>query len=233
MNLTQRYSTETLAAEQSRFMAKVYLWMAFGLFSTAYTSYVTANSDFLLRLIFTTPGAFLGLMILQFVLVIGLSALIQKMSSLVATILFFAYSVVTGLTLSVIFLAYAHESILSAFAISGGTFAALSAYGYVTKRNLAPMGAFLMMALIGLILVMLVNMFFHNSMMELAISGIGVLIFAGLTAYDTQKLKTLYAAAAPDNAESAQKITIMGALTLYLDFINLFLNILRLTGRRR
>jgi FtsH-binding integral membrane protein len=233
MNSMQNYRAEAQVAEQSRFMTKVYLWMAFGLFSTAYAGYTAAHSEVLQGLVFGSRWGFFALLALQFGLVIGLSALIQKINSLMATVLFFIYSVITGLTLSAIFLVYTQESILGAFAVSGGTFGVLSAYGFATKRDLSPMGSFLLMALIGLILAMVVNMFFHNSMAELAISVIAVLIFAGLTAYDTQKLKGMYASAALEGPETAQKMAIMGALRLYLDFINLFLNILRLMGRRR
>jgi FtsH-binding integral membrane protein len=149
-----------------------------------------------------------------------------------AAVMFFVYSLVSGLTFSVIFLAYTQQSIFSTFGVTAGMFAGLSVFGYTTKKDLTAMGAFLFAALIGLVLAMLVNLFLHNGLMDLILSGVAVIIFSGLTAYDTQKIKALNTLGNEGTGED-MKEAVYGALTLYLDFINLFLNLLRFMGRRR
>ena len=176
---------------------------------------------------------FIGLIIAQFALVIALSAAVQRMSAGMATGLFALYSVLTGATLSSIFIVYPIGSIANAFFVTAGTFLAMSVYGTVTKRDLTGMGSFLMMGLFGIIIAMIVNLFLKSTMMDFVISCIGVLIFTGLTAYDTQKLRQFGENTPLDDATAVRRGVILGALTLYLDFINLFLMMLRLFGGSR
>lgn len=232
MALIEKRSHEQIAAEQARFMTKVYLWMAFGLFATAYASYMTYSSEFLLSLILGNKWVFYGLLIGEVVLVMSLSALIQRINVFMTMTLFFLYAVMNGLTFSVIFMIYTQQSIVSAFGITAGMFAGLSAYGYVTKRDLSPMGSFMISALWGLILASVVNLFFHNGIVDWITAVAGVIIFSGLTAYDTQKIKALNVIGNEGTAEDTKE-AVYGALTLYLDFINLFLSLLRLFGKRR
>lgn len=233
MGLIEQHNYPEIAAEQARFMTQVYVWMSFGLFTTAYTGYVVSNSQPLLEMIFSGGRfVFYGLLFLELALVWGLSAGIRKMSPLMAAVMFFVYAMVNGLTFSVIFLAYTQQSIMSTFGITAGMFAGLSAFGYLTKKDLTAMGSFLFAALLGLILAMIVNLFLHNGLMQIVLSVAGVIIFSGLTAYDTQKVKALNTLGNEGTGED-MKEAVYGALTLYLDFINLFLNLLRLMGRRR
>lgn len=233
MSLIDKYSPEQVATEQARFMTRVYLWMAFGLFATAYTSYMTLNSEVLLQLIFGNKMVFYGLLIGQFALVVGISAMIQRISAFAAMALFFLYAVMNGLTFSVIFLAYTEASIVSAFGITAGMFAGLSAFGFFTKRDLSAMGAMMISALWGLILASVVNLFFQNGIIDWITSIAGVVIFSGLIAYDTQKIKAMNPVVQDGNSDDVTKVAVMGALKLYLDFINLFLSLLRLFGKRR
>ncbi len=213
------------------FILSVYNWMAIGLALTGVTSYLVASSPALLNLIFGNKIIFFGLIIGELALVWYLSARINKLNATTATGLFVFYSVLNGLTLAFIFLAYTGNSIVSTFFICAATFAAISVYGMVTKKDLTSMGSFLFMGLTGLIIAMVVNVFLQNPMMEMVISGIGVLLFVGLTAYDTQKIKNMAISMPADVGESAvRKGAIMGALSLYLDFINLFLFLLRFLG---
>ena len=216
------------------FIQSVYNWMAIGLGLTGITAFFTANSPTMMQLIFSNQLLFFGLIIGELVLVFTISARIGKMQASTATGLFVLYAVLNGLTLSVIFLAYTASSIASTFFICAGTFLACSIYGMVTKRDLTSMGGFMMMGLIGIIIASVVNMFVKSSGMSLIISYIGVLVFVGLTAYDTQKLKHM-AMTQPDDAGAAvvRKGAIIGALTLYLDFINMFLMMLRIFGGGR
>ena len=216
------------------FIQSVYNWMAIGLGLTGITAFFTANSPTMMQLIFSNQLLFFGLIIGELVLVFTISARIGKMQASTATGLFVLYAVLNGLSLSVIFLAYTASSIASTFFIRAGTFLACSIYGMVTKRDLTSMGGFMMMGLIGIIIASVVNMFVKSSGMSLIISYIGVLVFVGLTAYDTQKLKHM-AMTQPDDAGAAvvRKGAIIGALTLYLDFINMFLMMLRIFGGGR
>ncbi len=214
------------------FIAKVYAWMSFALVITALVAMYVASQPNLVKLIVGTKIIFYGLLIGELLVVGALVGFIEKMSAATATAVFFAYSVMNGLTLSVIFLAYTSTSITSTFFITAGTFGAMSAYGYFTKRDLTSIGNICFMALIGLIIATIVNIFWTNSMFSLIISCAGVLIFVGLTAYDTQKIKEM-GAKIDENSEAGRKGAVMGALALYLDFINLFLMLLRLFGDRR
>lgn len=217
---------------QRTLMQRVFLWMAIGLGITGLTSLLLFKNEELLYTILSSKVLFWGLIIAELGIVMYLSARIAKLSFNTATLLFGAYAVLNGITLSPIFLAYTASSIAETFFVTAGTFTAMAVFGYVTKRDLSKLGSLLMMALIGVIIATVVNVFFVKSgMMSLVISIIGVLIFVGLTAYDVQKIKVLFAQAYEDS-EDMKKIAVRGALTLYLDFINLFLYLLRLLGRR-
>ena len=214
------------------FMRGVYGWMSAGMLLTAGTAWYTATSPLGVSLL-QTPGLMLGLILVQFGLVIGLSAAINRLSGTAATLMFLAYSALTGLTLSSIFFVYSMTSIFQAFVVTAGMFGAMSVYGMVTKRDLTSMGSFLFMGLIGIVLASVVNMFLKSSAMGFIISVIGVLVFTGLTAYDTQKLKYMGEAMPLGDGTAIRRGTILGALTLYLDFLNLFLMMLRLFGSSR
>lgn len=219
-------TTKTNTADIVRtFMARTYSWMAAGLALTAGVAYLTAqNHDLALQ--WRMP-----LMLLQLALVFGLSLFAQKLNSAVAGLLFIAYAGLTGLTFSSILLAYDLNSVTAAFATTAGTFGLMSVAGFVIKRDLSAMGRFFMFALIGLIVAMIVNLFVASSALTFGISVVGVLLFAGLTAYDTQMLRKL--ALSGVSGETAERAAINGALALYLDFINMFLFILRLLGGNR
>ena len=224
------YISEQIEVSQTLLIRKVYVWMCAALLITAGTAYRVSTSEELLRLIFSSKISFFGIIIAQFAIVWFLSARIKTLSMTTATILFALYSVLMGVTMSCIFIAYTQSSIASTFFITAGTFAVMSIYGFTTKKDLTSIGNLLFMALVGLIIAMVVNFFLKSSMMDLVISCIGVLIFVGLTAYDTQKIKALMNR---ENTEENQKMAIIGSLMLYLDFINLFLFLLRIFGRRR
>ena len=213
-------------------MRKVYTWMALALVITGVTAYGVANSPAILQMIVTNKILFFGLLIGELALVWGVSAMIDRLSLTTATLLFVLYSVINGVTLSFIFLAYTYQSITSVFFITAGTFAAMALFGYFTKTDLSSIGRILFMALIGLIIATIVNIFVKSSGLGLILNYVGVLIFVGLTAWDTQKIKQMRATAA-DTGETAQKVALMGALSLYLDFINLFLYLLRIFGSSR
>ena len=213
-------------------MRKVYVWMTFALAITGFTAYGVANSPGILQALVTNQILFWGLIIAEFELVIGVSSAINKLSLTTATLMFVLYSIINGALLSFIFLAYTQSSIATVFFITAGTFAAMAFVGYTTKTDLSSLGKYLLMALIGIIIATLVNVFFvKSSILDLGISYLGVLIFVGLTAYDTQKIKNMLLQA-PDAGEQAQKYALLGALSLYLDFINLFIYLLRIFGKR-
>ena len=214
-------------------MRQVYQWMTVGLSVTAALAWYVSGSEAARAVIFGNSFVLIALVIAQFGLVIALSAAVQRMSAATATGLFMLYSALTGVTLSSVFIVYPIGSITNAFVVTAGTFLAMSIYGTVTKRDLTSMGSFLFMGLIGIIIAMVVNIFLKSAMMDFVISCLGVLIFTGLTAYDTQKIKEFGAAAPLDDATAVRRGVILGALTLYLDFINLFLMILRLFGASR
>ncbi|AYA39726.1 Bax inhibitor-1/YccA family protein [Xenorhabdus nematophila] len=215
------------------YMAQVYGWMTCGLLLTAFVAWYVANTPEILSVIFSSSMVFYGLIIAQLALVFVLSGLVHKMSGALATSLFMLYSLLTGLTLSSIFVAYTSSSIASTFVVSAGMFGALSVYGYSTKRSLSGMGSFLFMGLIGIVLASLINIWLKSPALMWAITYIGVLVFAGLTAYDTQKLKEMGEELDVNDKENMRRYSITGALTLYLDFINLFLMLLRILGDRR
>jgi len=213
-------------------MRKVYLWMTMALVITGFTAFYVAHSETLMMAIFTNQILFWGLLIAELGLVIGLSAAINKLSLTVATLMFVLYSVINGATMSFIFLAYTASSITNVFFITAGTFAAMALFGYFTKTDLTSMGKILMMALIGVIIASIVNIFTKSEGLSIILNYVGVLVFVGLTAYDTQKIKQMMLMA-PDAGEGSQKMALLGALSLYLDFINLFLYLLRIFGSRR
>lgn len=213
-------------------MRKVYLWMTLALVITAITAYGVATSPAAIQFILGNRIVFFGLIIAEFALVLAVGGMINKLSITTATLLFTLYSVVNGATLSIVLLAYTQESVTQVFFITAGTFAAMSAVGYLTKRDLSSVGRILFMALIGLIIATVVNIFWKNSGFMAILNYLGVLIFVGLTAYDTQKIKNMLLTA-EDGGEVGQKMALLGALTLYLDFINLFLYLLRILGKAR
>lgn len=220
-----------VAAAFPALMRKVYVWMTLALVITGFTAYIVASSQSLLSLIYTTPAVMWILIIAELAIVIGVSAAINRLSLSVATLLFVLYSVINGALFSSIFLVYTMSSIAKVFFITAGTFAAMSIYGYTTKSDLTSWGKLLFMALIGLIIATVVNLFLKSSGLEMILSYAGVLIFVGLTAYDTQKIKQM-CLQAPDAGETMQKYALLGALSLYLDFINIFIYLLRIFGRR-
>ena len=230
-NVSQREQELTMSEAFPVLMRKVYSWMALALVITGFTAYYVATSPAVLQFIFTNQIVFWGLIIGEFALVLGLSAAINRLSLTTATLMFVLYSVINGATLSSIFMVYTMSSITSVFFITAGTFAAMAAFGYFTKTDLSSLGKILLMALIGIIIATIVNIFMKSSGLELILNYLGVLVFVGLTAYDSQKIKEMMLAA-PDAGEAAQKLALLGALSLYLDFINLFLYLLRLFGRR-
>lgn len=213
-------------------MRKVYVWMTLALVITGFTAFGIAENPGLVYTIVTNRLLFWGLIIGEFALVMAIYGAIGRLSATAATLLFVLYSIVNGATLSVIFLAYTMTSIASVFFITAGTFAVMAFIGYTTKTDLTSFGKMLMMGLIGIILATVVNIFIGSSMLNMIVSYVGVVVFVGLTAYDSQKIKNLLYQV--DNmSEEAQKLALLGSLTLYLDFINLFLMLLRIFGGNR
>lgn len=218
-------------ATVAAFFNVVYAWMAAGLGLTAVVAWWLSTRPDLMQQVFRLP-VLIGLFVAQIALVITISAAVNRLSATVATLLFLLYSALSGLTLAGIFLAYTQASLASTFAVTAGTFGAMSVYGMVTQRDLTRLGSMLFMALIGLIIASVVNIFLRSPAMYWIITYAGVLIFVGLTAYDTQRLKQVAVATAHD-PRMAARYAVNGALTLYLDFINLFLLLLRVMGDRR
>ncbi len=212
------------------YMLRVYNYMASGLALTGIVAWLTASSPAMIQAIYGTPLMWV-VILAPLGFVIFLSFRITKMSFAAAQITFWIYAAVMGLSLAWIFLAFTGASVARVFFITAASFAGLSLYGYTTRRDLTPMAGFFMVGLIGLIVASLVNIFVASTALQFAISVIGVLVFAGLTAWDTQAIKELYIET--DSSEIAGKKSIMGALRLYLDFINLFIMLLRLMGDRR
>ncbi len=211
------------------YMLGVYNYMTVAMLITGVVAFFTSQSPALLQTIYGTPLHWV-VMLAPLGFVMFLSFRVHKMSASAAQITFWAFSALMGLSLAYIFLAYTPASITKVFFITAGAFAGLSLVGYTTKKNLSGMGSFLFMGLIGIIIAMLVNLFLASAALDWVISVLGVLIFAGLTAYDTQQIKNMYYAA--DSGEVATKKSIMGALRLYLDFLNMFLFLLQLFGNR-
>lgn len=210
-------------------MPKVYVWMTLAMVITGITAFGVASSPALLMAIVSNRILFWGLIIAEFALVFGISAGINRLSLTTATLLFILYSVINGATLSFIFVAYTMSSIANVFFITAGMFGVMAAVGYFTKKDLTSLGKILMMALIGLVIATVANIFIGGQTFGLIVSYIGVIVFVGLTAYDSQKIKVMLATQT-DGGETAQKLALLGALTLYLDFINLFLYLLRIFG---
>ena len=214
-------------------MRKVYVWMTLALIITGVTAYGVAHSEVLMQSVYESRGVFWALLLAELGLVYGISRFIDRLSLTTATLLFILYSALNGATLSVIFLAYSADVITKVFFITAGTFGVMAAFGYFTKTDLTGLGKLLIMALVGLIIASLVNLLLlKSSSFDLILSYIGVLVFVGLTAYDSQKIKRMLAQA-EDMGEGAQKMALLGSLTLYLDFINLFLYLLHIFGRER
>lgn len=230
--VTSYGSQHSIATSFPILMRKVFTWMSLALAVTGLTAFGVSQSQELMITIVSSRVLLWGLLLGEVGLVVWLSAGINKMSLQTATILFILYSVLNGVTMSVIFLAYTMSSIASVFFITAGTFGAMALLGYVTKTELTSIEKLLFMALIGLIIATVVNLFLNSTGLQMICSYVGVLIFTGLTAYDTQKIKNMLANA-DDYDETAQKYAVLGALTLYLDFVNLFLHLLRIFGRRK
>lgn len=228
----QALQISPMEMETRAFMTRVYGWMSAGLALTGAIAYAVAGSEAMVRAIVLNQWIFWGLLLLELALVWILSAAIQKMSVAVASGMFLVYASLNGLTLSVIFLAYTSASIALTFFVTGGTFFAMCLYGATTKRDLTSMGNLMFMALIGLILASVANWFFQNPALYWITTYAGVAIFVGLTAYDAQKVKRM-SQVLEEGSEAASKAAVIGALALYLDFINLFLFLLRIFGRRR
>ncbi len=222
--------SEIVKAQQD-FLSKVYAWMVGGLLITSLTAWYIFSSGYWMQIV-SNSILFYELIIGELALVFILSAKVQSMTTFLAGSLFILYSALNGLTLSVILAVYTAESVQQVFLISAGMFAGLSVFGFVTKKDLSGLGRFMFMGLIGLLITMFINIFIGSSMLEFLFSVVGVIVFAGLTAYDTQKLKEMYMVQF-EGGDVATKASIIGALTLYLDFINLFLFLLRLFGNRR
>ncbi|MGM9694721.1 MAG: Bax inhibitor-1 family protein [Alloprevotella sp.] len=231
-NIYQYSERESRSVTFPALMQKVYLWMTLALAVTGLTAFYIAGNEQLLYAIVGNPILFWGLLIGELALVWGLSANIHRVSFATAGILFALYSVLNGATLSVILMAYTMESIASTFFVTAGTFGAMSLVGLFTKRDLSAIGRFFFMALIGLIIATLVNMFLQSSGLSWALTYAGVLIFSGLTAYDTQKMKQILSQGDAAD-EGMMKIALMCSLSLYLDFVNLFLYLLRIFGDRK
>ena len=220
-----------LSGTYSALMRKVYTWMALALVITGVTAFGVANSPTLLMTLMTSRGLMFGLIIAELALVFAISGAINRLSLSTATLLFIIYSVLNGAMLSSVFVIYTATSIAKVFFITAGTFGAMAFYGYTTKKDLTSMGKILFMALIGLVIATVVNIFLKSSGLEYILSYIGVALFTGLTAWDSQKIKEMLQTQY-DMSEGAQKLALLGALTLYLDFVNLFLYLLRIFGSK-
>ncbi|RTQ46218.1 Bax inhibitor-1/YccA family protein [Hymenobacter gummosus] len=225
-------SAEEAAAIQARFMTQVYGWMAGALAVSGGVAMLVGASSDLQELVFGNRLVFWAMLLLEIFLVGYIGARLMSMSASQAIGAFAAYSVLNGLTLGIVFMVYTADSVGSVFFITAGTFGAMSLYGYFTRTDLSSWGNLLFMALVGLFLASLVNLFWHNGTFYWILSSIGVLLFVALTAYDTQKVKAM-AFVGLEDEELDRKAAVWGALTLYLDFVNLFLYLLRFFGRRR
>jgi uncharacterized protein len=230
MDTLTRTHTDSAAAERvSAFLWKVYAWMAIGLGITAVVAYGVVSSPDILRALVLNRIMFFGLIIAELGLVFYISARAEKLTPQMAAGLFALYSALNGVTLSVVLIAYTGESVATTFMVTAGMFGGLAFWGSTTKRSLAGVGQFMFMGLIGIVLASIVGMFWQSDMLQFLISVVGVIVFTGLTAYDAQRLKHM-ALSLPDGQVASYAI--VGALSLYLDFINLFLMLLRFTGRR-
>lgn len=218
-------------AVSNKMIRNVYLWMTAALAITGLVAFYVAGSQAILSALDSNGWSLLVLFLAEIGLVIGLSAAINKISAMTATLMFALYSVLNGVTMSSIFLIYEIGSITSTFFVAASTFGVMAIYGSVTKKDLTKVGNLCIMAVIGLIIATVVNLLIRSTMLEMIVSGVGVLVFVGLTAYDAQKIKNMLYGA--EESEMTNKIAVLGALSLYLDFINLFLYLLRFFGRRK
>lgn len=228
-NLVRNY---TAKAAQATLLRSVYLWMTLALIITGFVAMYVAKS-YMANIMIQNSMMFWGVLIAEVALVWYLSARIYKMSFTTATILFIIYSILNGVSMSILLLVYTTSSIATTFFVTAGTFGSMAIFGYITKKDLTRIGSLCIMGIIGIIIASLVNLFLQNSMMDMIISYIGVLLFVGLTAYDSQKIKRLLSGDDIEVNEATQKIALMGAMTLYLDFINLFIYLLRILGDRK
>jgi len=225
------YIARTDALERASFFPKVYGWMALGLLVSAAASFALLSTPSALQLVFGSRIVYFGLILGELGLVFYLSSRVMSMSSAAAKTSFLLFAALNGVTLASIFLVYTAGSIASTFVVTAATFGAMSAYGIATKRDLSGVGGFLVMGLFGIVIASVVNLFLHNEAVYWVTTYIGVFVFVGLTAYDTWKLKQMVEVSGA--GEATANLAILGALTLYLDFVNLFLMLLRLFGRRR
>jgi len=225
-------TVSAVQAEQTRYLLRVYNWMSGGLLATGLVAYFTSQSQFMLNLIFSNKLIFFGLIIGELLMVGALAGWVMKMKARTAAMTFFTYATLNGLTFSFIFLAYTSTSIAATFIVTAGTFGTMSLYGAATKKDLTGMGSFLRMGLIGIVIAFVVNIFLQSSLIAWVASAIGVIVFTGLTAYDTQKILRMNILG-NEGTEEDTKEAIRGALTLYLDFINLFLMLLHFMGGSR
>lgn len=227
------YEVQTSSNSLTACLLNVYWWMAFALLISATSAYLVGTSEEMLKLFIKNPLMFWVAILVEFGLVIAISAGINRMAAATATALFILYAAVNGLTLSFIFAVYSPEAIVTTFAVTAGTFGAMAVIGTITKKDLTSLGNLFFMALLGLIIASVVNLFCANSTLYWICTYAGILIFVGLTAYDANKIKMMYIQAGTDDRETVRKIAVIGALQLYLDFVNLFLYLLRIFGRRR
>jgi FtsH-binding integral membrane protein len=228
------YQKEELSTTVNQVMKNIFMLMSLALALTGYVSYlIMSNEEILIKLLSNTM-VFHGLLIAELIMVIVMSATINKMSFPAAMALFALYSALNGVTLSPLMSLYTEESITSTFFITAGTFGTMALFGYTTKKDLTGIGRILIMALIGIIIATIANIFIGSSQMSMIINYVGVIIFVGLTAYDTQKIKEMTQKSIQSGNESIiPKLSVIGALTLYLDFINLFIKLLKLMGKRK
>ncbi|WP_215540467.1 Bax inhibitor-1/YccA family protein [Borreliella bavariensis] len=217
---------------KNKFLAKVFGLMSIGLLISAIFAYATSENQAIKAIIFSNPMSFMAIILIQFGLVYAIGGALNKISSNTATALFLLYSALTGVTLSSIFMIYTQGSIVFTFGITAGTFLGMSVYGYTTTTDLTKMGSYLIMGLWGIIIASLVNMFFRSSGLNFLISILGVIIFTGLTAYDVQNIAKIDKML-QDDTEIKNRMAVVASLKLYLDFINLFLYLLRFLGQRR
>jgi len=235
--MTAHADPRELETRAAIYLAKVMGWMCVGLLTTVVAAMAALNVPAVAQIVFGTDFGFIVIIVLQFVMVIGLSAGIGRMAPGTATMMFMAYSALTGLTMSVFVLMFDLGSLVLAFSVTTFMFLVMSAYGFATKKDLTSLGRLAFFGLIGIIVAAIANMFLGNSMLDLGITVVGVLVFIGLIAYDTQNIKGIYYNAATqgydEDSDELRKLAIIGALKLYLDFINLFIMLLRLLGRRR
>ncbi len=234
MNYTNEYAYSQSSARERSIIKNVYLWMTAGLALTGVVAFGISNNPTIMRSILGSPFLFFAIILGELALVMYLSARLMRMSAQAATLAFAAYSILNGITMSVIFLAYTGATISLAFFTTAATFGAMTLYAFITKRDLSGFGHYLMMGVIGIIVVSIINIFLKSPAVYYLISYAGVLIFMGLTAYDTQRILQMSNQMSGSVEESMYiKLSIMGALKLYLDFINIFLFLLRIFGRRR